>query len=57
MIQAMINVLDDQQSRELRIQITCSAVYLYDIVNKYSIGKPHPQYGSADFGKIRKNKV
>ena len=30
-------VLDDQKSRELRrIRMTCSAVYLYDVVNKYA---------------------
>ena len=29
-------VLDDQKSRELRrIRMTCTAVFLYDVVNKY----------------------
>ena len=40
MIQDQLNVLKDQQLRELRrIRTTCPAVYLYDNVNKIAVEK------------------
>ena len=41
MTQAVINVLDPQQSRESRrMRTTCSAVYLHNNVNKYTKNGP-----------------